>query len=317
LPVQPRVAAPHVRNTLMCIAQCAGVAEDTSAPHDNSSDPVGIKRKELQKWSMRAALKASKVQRSKPSESLVLPPSKPGSEVSRQSLTRGNDKVYLFKPLPVRRREKREESIGTQGRAGAVVGAACSCSLSKATSGLIRKQVVAACSQRHMSLSPGAAAYCDEWHAAVLECNPMIDAVAGSRSCSGGGVAPRALLVTGATKKRGLSRRGRKARKREKRQKGQLRGLPEPARRGQTAALALFALCVSFLLSNAQGAECDSSGSGSILPCSYGGCIFSKDASGFLERTGSCPTMTGALYLKEQGTTGLRDGVFSNMGACA
>jgi hypothetical protein len=145
----------------------------------------------------------------------------------------------------------------------------------------------------------------------------MIDAVAGSRSCSGGGVAPRALLVTSATKKRGLSRRGRKARKREKRQKRQLRGLPEPARRGQTAALVLFALCVSFLISNAQGAECDSSGSGSILPCSYGGCIFSKDASGFLERTGSCPTMTGALYLKEQGTTGLRDGVFSNMGACA
>jgi hypothetical protein len=28
--------------------------------------------------------------------------------------------VYLFKPLPVRGKEKREESIGTQGRAGAV-----------------------------------------------------------------------------------------------------------------------------------------------------------------------------------------------------
>ena len=41
------------------------------------------------------------------------------------------------------------------------------------------------------------------------------------------------------------------ARKQEKRQKRQLRGLPEAARRGQTAPLALFALCVSFLLSNA------------------------------------------------------------------
>jgi hypothetical protein len=35
-------------------------------------------------------------------------------------------------------------------------------------------------------------------------------------SCSGGGVAPRALLGTGATQKRGLSRRGRMLRKREK-----------------------------------------------------------------------------------------------------
>ena len=41
------------------------------------------------------------------------------------------------------------------------------------------------------------------------------------------------------------------ARKQEKRQKRQLKGLPEAARRGQTAPLALFALCVSFLLSNA------------------------------------------------------------------
>ena len=80
----------------------------------------GSKGNELQKWSVRAALQASRVPRIKPSESLVLAPSKPGSEVSRQSRTSGYDKVYLFKPLPVRGREKPEESIGTQGRAGAV-----------------------------------------------------------------------------------------------------------------------------------------------------------------------------------------------------
>ncbi len=67
-------------------------------------------------------LKASKVPRRKPSESRALAPPRPGSEVSRQLLTRGNagDKKYLFAPMPVRGREKREESIGTQGRAGAV-----------------------------------------------------------------------------------------------------------------------------------------------------------------------------------------------------
>ena len=75
--------------------------------------------KDLPKGPVRA-LKASKVPRRKPSESQVLAPPRPGSEVSRQLLTRGNagDKKYLFKPL--RGREKREESIGTQGRAGAV-----------------------------------------------------------------------------------------------------------------------------------------------------------------------------------------------------
>jgi hypothetical protein len=86
----------------------------------------------------------------------------------------------------------------------------------------------------------------------------------------------------------------------------QERGLPG-------AALTLFALCLSLLLSNARGAECTSGGS---LPCSFGGCEFSKDANGVLDRTGSCPTQTGWLYLDRRGIKGLREGVFSNMGAC-
>jgi hypothetical protein len=67
----------------------------------------------------------------------------------------------------------------------------------------------------------------------------------------------------------------------------QERGLPG-------AALTLFALCLSLLLSNARGA----------------------DANGVLDRTGSCPTQTGWLYLDRRGIKGLREGVFSNMGAC-
>ena len=86
----------------------------------------------------------------------------------------------------------------------------------------------------------------------------------------------------------------------------QERGLPG-------AALTLFALCLSLLLSNARGAECTQYGS---LPCSFGGCEFSKDANGVLDRTGSCPTQTGWLYLDRRGIKGLREGVFSNMGAC-
>ena len=86
----------------------------------------------------------------------------------------------------------------------------------------------------------------------------------------------------------------------------QERGLPG-------AALTLFALCLSLLLSNARGAECTDGGS---LPCSFGGCEFSKDANGVLDRTGSCPTQTGRLWLNGRGIKGLREGVFSNMGAC-
>jgi hypothetical protein len=60
-------------------------------------------------------------------------------------------------------------------------------------------------------------------------------------------------------------------------------------------------------------AECSQYGS---LPCSFGGCEFSKTASGVLDRTGSCPTQGGILNLNNKSLTGLRDGVFSNMGAC-
>ena len=94
----------------------------------------------------------------------------------------------------------------------------------------------------------------------------------------------------------------------------QHRGLAEAAhtRKSQTAALALSALCVSSVLSNAHGAECGVYG----LPCSFGGCEFSKDASGMLGRTGSCPTKTGELWLGRKDIKGLREGVFGNMGAC-
>jgi hypothetical protein len=85
----------------------------------------------------------------------------------------------------------------------------------------------------------------------------------------------------------------------------QQRGLPG-------AAHTLFALCLSLLLSHAHGAECTSGGS---LPCSFGGCEFSKDASGMLDRTGSCPSGGGWLYLNKMGIKGLREGVFDNMGA--
>ena len=64
---------------------------------------------------------------------------------------------------------------------------------------------------------------------------------------------------------------------------------------------------------NVVSAECEYLGS---LPCSFGGCEFSKDLSGMLDRTGSCPTKTGTLRLDNKGIKGLREGVFSNMGAC-
>ena len=84
-------------------------------------------------------------------------------------------------------------------------------------------------------------------------------------------------------------------------------------KRLQHRGLALFALCVSSLLSDAHGAECHWDGS---LPCSFGGCEFSKDASGMLGRTGSCPTKTGYLWLTNKYIKELREGVFGNMGAC-
>ena len=74
----------------------------------------------------------------------------------------------------------------------------------------------------------------------------------------------------------------------------QERGLPG-------AALTLFALCLSLLLSNTRGAQCTRyDGS---LPCSFGGCEFSKDANGVLDRTGSCPAQTGWLWLEASSAT--------------
>ena len=69
------------------------------------------------------------------------------------------------------------------------------------------------------------------------------------------------------------------------------------------------------MLGNAYGifSECDYYGT---LPCSFGGCLFSKNASGFLVRTGACPTQTGGLFLNTRSITGLGEDVFSNMGAC-
>ena len=54
----------------------------------------------------------------------------------------------------------------------------------------------------------------------------------------------------------------------------------------------------------------------STMPCTYGGCTFSKDGSGILDKTGSCASETGDLRLDNKGIKGLRDGVFDNMGGC-
>ncbi len=80
------------------------------------------------------------------------------------------------------------------------------------------------------------------------------------------------------------------------------------------AALALFVLSLSSVLCSTYGAECSQWG---VLPCTYGGCTFSKDTSGVLDRTGSCPTQGGQLWLDNKGITAMRDGIFDNMGACA
>ena len=92
---------------------------------------------------------------------------------------------------------------------------------------------------------------------------------------------------------------------------------PAGAAAGQRA---LCALCASLMLGNAYGVVCGWGGSSNTgvvtLPCTFGGCEFSKDASGFLVRTGACPTQTGILYLNNEDIKGLREDVFSNMGAC-
>jgi hypothetical protein len=81
-------------------------------------------------------------------------------------------------------------------------------------------------------------------------------------------------------------------------------------RRLPGVALTLFALCLSLLLRNAHGVSCDEYG---VIPCSFAGCEFSKDESGVLDRTGSCPSEAGRLNLASKGIKGLREGVFSNM----
>ncbi len=52
------------------------------------------------------------------------------------------------------------------------------------------------------------------------------------------------------------------------------------------------------------------------MPCIYGGCTFSKDANGVLDRAGSGPTQGVELWLDNRGLMALRGGVFDNMGSC-
>ncbi len=52
------------------------------------------------------------------------------------------------------------------------------------------------------------------------------------------------------------------------------------------------------------------------MPCTFGNCTFFTDASGVLDRSGSCPGQTGDLYLGNKGIKALKDSVFNNMGAC-
>ncbi len=85
------------------------------------------------------------------------------------------------------------------------------------------------------------------------------------------------------------------------------------SRRGRSAELALLIVFLFFLFPTAHGAECTWEGS---LPCTFGPCSFSTDASGVLDVTRSCPAQTGTLWLGNKGITALRDGVFDNMGAC-
>ena len=97
-------------------------------------------------------------------------------------------------------------------------------------------------------------------------------------------------------------------------------------RRGRSAAREPVLLIVSLisLFLTAHGAEC---GPGSGLPCTFGPCTFFTDASGVLDRTGSCPDQgAGArgqgptpglnLLLSGKGIKALKDGVFNNMAAC-
>ena len=92
------------------------------------------------------------------------------------------------------------------------------------------------------------------------------------------------------------------------------------SRRGPAAALALTVLALLLMAHGAHGAECIRAYSlGWVawgLPCTWGGCTFSRGADQFLERTGSCADKSGTLFLGYKNIKGLREGVFDNMGSC-
>ena len=50
------------------------------------------------------------------------------------------------------------------------------------------------------------------------------------------------------------------------------------------------------------------------LPCTFGGCTFSKTSNGTLQRSGQCPDQTGWLDLNDKGIAALSPGVFDDMG---
>ena len=86
------------------------------------------------------------------------------------------------------------------------------------------------------------------------------------------------------------------------------------SRRAQAAALALAVLALLLMAHGAHGAEC--SFDGKVLPCTWGGCTFSRGADQFLDRAGSCADQSGTLQLDDRNIKGLREGVFDNMGSC-
>ena len=64
-------------------------------------------------------------------------------------------------------------------------------------------------------------------------------------------------------------------------------------------------------------ALCLSSALAAPWSVSFGGCTFSGDTSGApLERSGSCPTQSGWLYLNDKGITLVKNDSFAGMGAC-
>ena len=52
----------------------------------------------------------------------------------------------------------------------------------------------------------------------------------------------------------------------------------------------------------------------SSLPCTFGGCTFSKDAGGMLSKQGTCSGTTGRLYLNSKGIESLSADVFVDVG---